>query len=179
MDDRVTELILGRCTVRPWRAGDEPSLTRHANNRRVSLNMRDRFPYPYSHADAEEWIRTASAETPVTNFAVVVAGSAVGGIGFELGADVFRRSAEIGYWLGEAYWGRGIATEALRAMTDYAFAHLDICRIYAVVFEDNPASARVLEKAGYTCEGRLRQSIVKDGRTMDSLLYAAVRDPKS
>lgn len=175
MDDRVRELILGRCTVRPWRAGDEPSLTRHANNRRVSLNMRDRFPYPYSHADAEEWIRTASAETPVTNFAIVVAGSAVGGIGFELGADVFRRSTEIGYWLGEEFWGRGIATEAVRTMTEYAFARFDVYRIHAMVFEWNPGSMRVLEKAEYTCEGRRRLSVTKDGRTIDSLLYAVVR----
>ena len=175
MDDRVVELVLSRCTIRPWRAGDEPSLARNANNRKVSLNMRDRFPHPYSHADAEEWIRTASAETPVTKFAIVVAGSAVGGIGFELGADVFRRSAEIGYWLGEDFWGRGIATETVRAMTDYGFRRFDVCRIHAMVFEWNPASMRVLEKVGYTCEGRRRMSVTKDGRTIDSLVYAVVR----
>lgn len=169
------ELTLERCVIRPWRAGDEPSLVCHANSRKVSLNMRDRFPHPYSHADAEEWVRTASAETPVINFAIVVAGAAVGGIGFELGTDVFRRSAEIGYWLGEEFWGRGIATEAVRAMTEYAFARFGVCRIHAVVFEWNPASMRVLEKAGYTCEGRRRMSVTKDGRTIDSFLYAVVR----
>jgi len=104
-----------------------------------------------------------------------VDGAAVGSVGIELGTDVFRRSAEIGYWLGEPFWGRGIATEALRAMTEYAFAHFDICRLEAGVFGWNPASARVLEKAGYTLEGRARNAVVKDGRTTDRLLYGLVR----
>ena len=90
---------------------------------------------------------------PVLNFAIVVAGAAVGGTGLELGTDVSRRSAEVGYWLGQPFWGRGIATEALRAVTDYAFTTLDICRLEAGVFDWNPASARVLEKAGYVLEG--------------------------
>lgn len=171
----MTALTLRRCTIRPWRSGDEPSLARHANNRNVWRNMRDRFPHPYSIADAEEWVRIAAAEAPMRNFAIVVDGAAVGGIGFELGADVFRRSAEIGYWLGEALWGRGIMTDAVRAMTDHAFTRFDVCRIHACVFEWNPASVRVLEKAGYACEGRQRLSVTKDGRTIDSLLYAVVR----
>jgi RimJ/RimL family protein N-acetyltransferase len=137
--------------------------------------MRDRFPYPYTADDADAWIKKASAETPATSFAIVVDGAAVGGVGIELGTDVFRRSAEIGYWLGEPLWGRGIATEALRAMTEYAFAHFDVCRLEAGVFGWNPASARVLEKAGYTLEGRARNAVVKDDRTTDRLLYGLVR----
>jgi RimJ/RimL family protein N-acetyltransferase len=168
-------LELSRCTLRPWRAGDEASLVRYANNRNVSRNMRDRFPYPYTDDDADAWIEKASAETPATSFAIVVDGAAVGGVGIELGTDVFRRSAEIGYWLGEPFWGRGIATEALRAMTEYAFEHFDICRLEAGVFGWNPASARVLEKAGYTLEGRARNAVVKDRRTTDRLLYGLVR----
>jgi [ribosomal protein S5]-alanine N-acetyltransferase len=104
-----------------------------------------------------------------------VDGAAVGGVGIELGTDVFRRSAEIGYWLGEPFWGRGIATEALRAMTAYAFERFDICRLEAGVFDWNPASARVLEKNGYVLEGRARLGVIKDGRMGDRLLYALVR----
>jgi ribosomal-protein-alanine N-acetyltransferase len=169
------ELKLSRCVLRPWRAGDEASLVRYANNRNVSRNLRDRFPYPYTAADADEWIKLAVAQTRPTSFAIVVEGEAVGGIGIELGTDIFRRSAEIGYWLGEPFWGRGIATEALRAVTEYAFERFDICRLHAGVFDWNPASARVLEKAGYTLEGRARLGVVKDGRLGDRLLYALVR----
>jgi len=111
----------------------------------------------------------------VRDFAVVVDGAAVGGISLEPGEDVFRRSAEIGYWLGEPFWGRGIATEAVRAVSDYAFATFDVCRLEAGVFSWNAASARVLEKAGYVLEGRCRQAVVKDGRLGDRLLYALLR----
>jgi RimJ/RimL family protein N-acetyltransferase len=169
------ELKLERCLLRPWRAGDEPSLVRHANNRKVWRNLMDRFPHPYTRADAHEWIGLSSGETPVTKFAIVVDGEAAGGIGLELRTDVHRRSAEIGYWLCEAVWGRGIATEALRAVTEYAFAHFDLCRLEAGVFEWNPASMRVLEKAGYTLEGRARLAVTKDGQTIDRLLYTLVR----
>jgi RimJ/RimL family protein N-acetyltransferase len=169
------ELKLEHCTLRPYRPGDEPSLVQYANNRNVSRNMRDRFPYPYTEADAHEWTARVSGQMPVTNFAIVVDGIAVGGIGLELGTDVARRSAEIGYWLGEPFWGRGLATEALRAVTEYAFRTFDICRIEAGVFGWNPASARVLEKVGYTLEGRSRLAIVKDGRMGDRLLYGLVR----
>jgi RimJ/RimL family protein N-acetyltransferase len=101
---------------------------------------------------------------------------AVGGIGFTLQQDVAFRSAEIGYWLGEEFWGRGIATEALKAVTEHAFNEYDLCRLYAHVFEWNQASARVLEKAGYEFEGRLRKSVTKDGKTIDQLMYAITRD---
>jgi RimJ/RimL family protein N-acetyltransferase len=101
---------------------------------------------------------------------------AVGGIGFTVQPDVAHRSAEIGYWLGEKFWGRGIATEALKAVTEYAFANYDLCRLYAHVFDWNPASARVLEKAGYRFEGRLKKSVTKNGQTIDQLIYAMVRD---
>jgi RimJ/RimL family protein N-acetyltransferase len=169
------ELKLSRSTLRPWRAGDEASLLRYANDRRVSGNLKDRFPFPYTAADAEAWIAHASKQAPVSNFAIVVDGGAVGGIGVELGQDVFRKSAEIGYWLGEPFWGRGIASEALRAVTEYAFETLDIIRLEAGVFGWNPASARVLEKAGYTLEGRLRQAVIKDGRVGDRLIYGLLR----
>jgi RimJ/RimL family protein N-acetyltransferase len=169
------ELTLPRCTLRPYRRDDEASLVRYANNRNVSRNMRDRFPHPYTAAHAREWTTRVSAQSPTANFAIVVSDEVIGGIGLEPGTDVFRRSAEIGYWLGEPFWGRGLATEAVRAATDYAFRTFDICRLEAGVFEWNPASARVLEKAGYTLEGRARLGVFKDGRLGDRLLYALVR----
>ena len=169
------EIRLSRCTLRPWRAGDEPSLERYANNRNVSRNLRDRFPYPYTAADAKEWIALAASRAPVRDFAIVVDGGAVGGIGVEPKEAERRHSAEIGYWLGEPFWGRGIATEAVRAVTEYAFATFDIWRLEAGVFDWNPASARVLEKAGYSLEGRARHAVLKDGRVGDRLLYGLVR----
>lgn len=171
----MLELKLSRCALRPWRAGDEPALVRYANNRSVSGNLKDRFPSPYTAADAAAWVAHAGGQTPVVNFAIVVDGGAAGGIGVELGHDVYHKSAEIGYWLGEPFWGRGIATEALRAVTDYAFATFDIIRLEAGVFAWNPASARVLEKVGYTLEGRLRQAVVKHGRVVDRLIYGLLR----
>jgi RimJ/RimL family protein N-acetyltransferase len=91
-------------------------------------------------------------------------------------ADVGYRSAEIGYWLGEEFWGRGITTEALNAVSNFAFSSFDLCRLYAHVFEWNMASARVLEKAGYTLEGRMKKSVTKDGKSIDQLLYARTID---
>lgn len=140
------------------------------------MNLRDRFPYPYTDRDARNWLECVVGHQPETNFAISVAGEAVGGIGFILQPDVARRSAEIGYWLGEKFWGRGIVTEAVIAVTDHAFANHDLCRVYAHVFEWNRASARVLEKAGYQFEGRMRKSVTKDGQTIDQLMYAVIRE---
>jgi RimJ/RimL family protein N-acetyltransferase len=170
------KLTLRTCTVRSWEWRDRDAIVRHANNRKVSLNLRDRFPYPYTLSDARNWLDMVVGSKPETNFAIDVAGEAVGGIGFTVQHDVGRRSAEIGYWLGEAFWGRGIATEALVAVTEHAFANYDICRLYAHVFDWNGASARVLEKAGYECEGRLKKSVTKNGETIDQLMYAMIRE---
>ena len=169
-------LELAHAAIRPFARGDEASIARNANSRTVWRNLRDRFPHPYTLGDAHNWIEFLEASRPVTDWAIEVGGEAVGGIGITLQPDVFRRSAEIGYWLGEAHWGRGIATDALRATTEYVFAKFDLCRLYAGVFAWNPASARVLEKAGYAFEGRLRRAVVKDGETVDQLLYALVRE---
>lgn len=168
-------LKLRSCTVRSWEWRDRDAIVRHANNRKVSINLRDRFPYPYTVNDARSWLEMVIGHQPETNFAIDVAGEAVGGIGFTLQPDVGHRSAEIGYWLGEECWGRGIATEALMAVTEHAFANYDLCRLFAHVFEWNSASARVLEKAGYAFEGRLRKSVTKDGQTIDQLMYAMIR----
>ena len=169
------EIDLGLALIRKWRDGDEESLVRHANNPAVARNLRDRFPHPYTLDDAKVWVAHASAENPITDFAIVVDGEAAGGIGVVLQDDVARRSAEIGFWLGEAYWGRGIVTAAVRATCRHIFAAFDVCRIYASVFERNPASMRVLEKTGFACEGRQRQAVTKDGQTFDALMYALVK----
>jgi RimJ/RimL family protein N-acetyltransferase len=164
-------------TLRPWRAADRDALIAAANNRAIWLNLQDRFPHPYTAAEAEAWLAHCEAEAgQPTRFAIEVAGAAVGGVGFARGTDVHRLTAEIGYWLAEPMWGNGLATTALTAATAYAFATFDLVRLQASVFEWNPASARVLEKAGYTFEGRRRRDIVKAGRIGDSLMYAKLRD---
>jgi ribosomal-protein-alanine N-acetyltransferase len=168
-------LEVGSCVIRPWRPADRESLVRHANNRKVWLMLRDQFPHPYTRADADEWLAHAAKQDPVTSFAIVVGDEAAGGIGLAPQPDVHRRSAEVGYWLGEAFWGQGIMTAALRAFTAHAFDSHDLIRIFAGVFSTNPASMRVLEKAGYTREGVLRRSVVKDGQVLDQVLYAVTR----
>lgn len=170
------EIRLSSCSLRPWRSRDRDSLVRHANDRRVSINLRDRFPFPYTDADARDWIELASAQDPAQALAIVVDGEAVGGVGVHPMTDVHRRTAEVGYWLGRAWWGRGITSEALAATVDYAFANFDLVRLEAQVYEWNPASARVLEKCGFDLEGRMRKRVTKDGQTIDALLYALVRD---
>jgi len=162
--------------VRPWRASDLKDVVRNANNSKIWLNLRDRFPHPFTVADARAWlaIRAADSGNP-HNFAIEFEGGAIGGIGFKLGTDIARMSAEMGYWLGEPFWGRGFATIALRAVTGYAFASFNLERIQATVYEWNPASVRVLEKAEYQFEGRLRNYVMKDGRLGDVLMYAKLR----
>jgi RimJ/RimL family protein N-acetyltransferase len=170
------EIVLARCRLRPFRNGDQASITRYANNRRIWINLRDRFPHPYTRADADAWIRQVAGQDPPAHYGIAIDDEVVGGIGLTLQEDVHRRSAEIGYWLGEPFWGRGIMSEVVPAFTAYAFATFDVCRLYATVFEWNQASARILEKAGYFLEGRLRKSVTKDGQTIDQLLYAYVRE---
>ncbi|HLW71935.1 MAG TPA: GNAT family protein [Candidatus Binataceae bacterium] len=162
--------------LRRWHPGDAAALTRYANNHNVSRSLGEPFPFPYTNADAEAWIALCNqTDEPVLNFAIDLSGEAIGSIGFVRLTDVRRLTAEIGYWIGEPFWGRGIATTALVAATTYGFDALGLARIQAGVFEGNPASARVLEKAGYTLEGRLLRSIIKEGRILDSLLYSRIR----
>jgi RimJ/RimL family protein N-acetyltransferase len=163
-----------RCTVRPWRKSDAESLIVHADNINVAKYLRDRFPHPYTKQDARAFLKHAVAADDPTNLAIEVDGAAVGAVGYVPGRDVERFSAEIGYWLGEALWGRGIASEAVALVTAHAFADMKILRMFALPFADNPASVRVLEKAGYTREGLLRSSCVKYGEPKDQLLYARI-----
>jgi len=166
------DIDLSQWQIRSFRADAAEALARYANNRRVSRNLRDAFPYPYTLEDAEEWISRATQQSPETDFAIASATEVIGGIGLRRQQDVHRRSAEIGYWVGEPFWGKGIATAALKAFTEFAFDRFDLVRLYGYVYEWNPGSGRVMEKAGYVCEGRLRKSVFKDGRVIDQFLYA-------
>ena len=170
-------ITLPTFTVRGWSPTDAPSLAHHANDRRIWRNLRDRFPHPYGLAEAEAFLAIATTMSPVTYFAIEIDGEAVGGIGYELHKDVERVAAEIGYWLGTNFWGRGTMTAALGAVTAYAFGqHPGLERVYAVPFDWSTASVRVLEKAGYRLEGRMGRSAIKDGEVVDQLLYAILRD---
>ena len=163
-------------TLRPWRQADAPALVQHANNPNVARQLRDRFPHPYTNADARSFIQAVAPVRPATTFAIVAGGEAVGCVGFSPGADVERYSAEIGYWIGETYWGRGITVEAVRLLSAYAFDTCSMLRLFALPFADNMQSVRVLEKAGYTREAILRSSSVKNGVVRDQALYALVND---
>jgi [ribosomal protein S5]-alanine N-acetyltransferase len=165
-------LLLKACEIRSWQSSDLEPLVTHANNRSIWLNLRDRFPHPYMARDGRAFLKHMREQQPETAFAIAVNGEAAGSIAFQLGGDVERVSAEIGYWLGQPFWGRGIATEALVAITEYAVATHGLTRVFAVPFASNTRSCRVLEKAGYVLEGRLRRSAVKDGVITDQLQYA-------
>lgn len=163
-----------RCQLRPWRPGDLPSLVRHANNPAVAAQLRDVFPHPYTVADGRAFIEYAAGGMPPTALAIVVDGEACGGTGVIPGRGNERRTAEIGYWLGETYWGRGIAPEALTLTTRYAVDTFDVVRLEAFVIASNTRSCRVLEKAGYTHEGLRRKSFLKHGVIHDQCCYAWV-----
>ena len=168
------KLTLATCELRSWRKSDLESIVEHANNRNIWLNLRDQFPHPYTTRDGRAFLRHVRTHDAETVFAISVSGKAVGTIGLVLQKDINRVSAEIGYWLGEPFWGRGIATDALAAITRYAIERFRLSRVFAVPFASNVASCRVLEKAGYVLEGRLHRSAIKDGRIVDQLQYAFI-----
>jgi len=173
------QLMLSNSTIRSFRCADALSLTGHIGSSSVARNM-SAVPHPYSLHHAEEWIATARGAMPETHFGIAVDGEVVGGIGLgggDAGRPVCGHSAEIGYWLGETFWGRGIMSEAVVALTEWAFTDLGLVRLHAAVFARNPASARVLAKAGYEFEGRMRARYFRDGEFIDGLLYSKVRLP--
>lgn len=172
-----TEIHCTRSLLRPWHPSDRASLIRYANDRDVWRNLRDIFPHPYTEEAADRWLEYAAAGIrPRGVYAIDVDGEAVGCIALEPGDDIERWSCEVGYWLGQPFWGRGIVSEALQAVTDAAFEIPELVRIYAPVFSWNRRSMRVLEKAGYEREAVLRRSCVKDGTVVDRVIYAQVRD---
>ncbi len=168
-------LELGDLRVRPWRKDDLDALLRYANNPKIAANLRDQFPNPYTRRDANDYLNfVRSADIP-TSFAVEHQGEAIGGIGFKPGTDIARLTTEMGYWLGEPFWGRGLMTRAVRAASERAFEEYRVTRVFAMVFSHNVGSIRVLEKAGFEREGIMRRSAIKNGVILDQWLYAKVR----
>lgn len=165
----------GACAIRPFSARDKSDLARHANSDKVWANVRDAFPHPYTEEAADAWITHVFATTPMSNFAIEADGQFAGGIGLKLQSDVDRISAELGYWLGEAFWGRGIATAAIQGFVPWAFEAFDLERIFATPFHWNLASCRVLEKASFNKEGVMRRAALKSGVIADLPLYAIYR----
>jgi RimJ/RimL family protein N-acetyltransferase len=153
-----------------------PALALYANNPKVAACLRDRFPNPYSVEDARRYLAYVNATDEECVAGIAVDGEVVGAVGLQFRKDIERCSAELGYWLGEAFWGRGLATAAIKGFTGWAMSRFHLTRVYAEVFTENPASARVLEKAGFTRIGLLRNAAIKYGKYHDYLLYDLVRE---
>ena len=166
---------LGIITLRNWQEKDVKSLAKNANNKNIWDNLRDDFPFPYTEMAAKQWIEIANRDKPLTNFAIEYKNKAIGGIGIILQTDVYRKNAEIGYWIGENYWHKGFASKALKAMVDYTFKTFDVERIFAQVFEKNVSSKRVLDKVGFKYEARLKKAIIKNNVIQDCLIYAILK----
>ncbi len=165
----------GVAVLRAWRADDLDSLVANASDENVSLGLRDRFPYPYTGNDGRAWLARAVDESD-RSWAIEIDGAAVGGVSLHPGTDVHRHCAELGYWIGRRFWGRGIMTTVVARFADYAMSTFRLHRLYATVYANNPASARVLEKAGFEREGVQRCAVVKRGDLLDLLVYARVRE---
>lgn len=165
----------GDYAIRLWRIEDAPSIARYANNSKIARYLRDLFPHPYALKDAEGFISKVMNLVPPTVFAIADSNEAIGSIGLMIGMDVHRRTAELGYWLAEPFWGRGIMSRAVELLTDYAFEEYNLNRIYAEPYSTNPASIRVLEKSGFHLEGVMRANVIKAGKTLDQCLYAKLR----
>ncbi len=161
--------------LRPWTLDDVDALVKYANNPRVAANLTDGFPHPYTKEDAERFITMAMSATPTRIFAIECNNEAVGGIGLHLQEDIYRNNAELGYWLAEPFWGKGIMTGIVKEIVTYGFAHFPINRIYARPFGSNLGSQRVLEKAGFHLEGRFHKTLIKNGELEDELVFAIRR----
>lgn len=164
-------------TLREWVQSDAPSAAQYANNKAIADNLRNGFPFPYTEEDARAYIAHCMGADPKKELAraICVDDKAVGSIGMFLKDDIYEKSAEIGYWLGQPFWGRGIMTRAIRQVCSEAFAAFDIVRIFAEPFAPNAGSRRALEKAGFTLEGILKDSVYKNGRILDSCMYALLK----
>jgi RimJ/RimL family protein N-acetyltransferase len=176
-DRPAVKLPPSEVALRPWAQADAEAFLRLAADREIWLNLRERFPHPLTLPAAELWLADhIAARPPVTAFAVVAAGELAGGVNLRRREEPHAICADLTFWVGRPFWGRGIATGAVQAATAYAFDTLGLERVQAFVYDWNAASSRVLEHAGFTFEGRLRRYVLKDGRSADALLYARLRD---
>ncbi|MDO8999125.1 MAG: GNAT family protein [Bacteroidota bacterium] len=163
-------------SLRPWHTNDLESLVTHANNKEIAKFMTDKFPHPYTKDKGEAFIEFATKETPNNILAIEINGKACGGIGIHPQQDIHCKNAELGYWLAEPFWGKGIVTKAIIEMVDYGFINFDINRIFARPFGSNLASQKVLEKSGFILEARFEKTLFKNGEYLDELVYAIRRE---
>ena len=163
--------------IRTWRIEDAGDLAKALNNKKIHDNIRDGLPFPYTVSDAEAFISSMLAADRGSTFAwaITVDDRAVGSIGVFRKENVHRLTAEMGYYIAEDYWGKGIAAEAIKQACAAIFNETDIIRIFAEPYSFNAASCRVLEKAGFVYEGTLRKNAVKNGQIADSKMYAILR----
>ena len=168
-------LTTGDYLIRDFTQDDLGSIARHADNPLIAGVLRDLFPTPYSEADAREYIGRIKEQDPRTTFAIATKEEAFGCIGYVPGKDVYSRTAEIGYWIGKHYWGQGIMTGVVKVFSNYLFETYEFNRLFAGIFSSNPASGRVLEKAGFVNEGILKARVYKNGQILDEHMYARVR----
>lgn len=166
------------CVIREWRIEDKSELAINLNNLNVLNNLRDGLPYPYTEQDAEDYIRAmlSSDKNSTFAFAITLNDKVIGSIGVFRQDNIHSRTAEMGYYIGEPYWGNGYMTSAIKQVCKYVFDNSDIIRIYAEPFIHNIASCRALEKAGFQCEGILRSNAVKCGQVVDMKMYALIRE---
>lgn len=159
--------------LRPFRLTDKKFLAKYANNKNIADNLRDRFPHPYTEEGAEWFINfVLSDNDPVKKFIIEINNEAAGAIGISPGEDVYRLNAEIGYWLGEEHWGKGIMTAVIKTTAKYVFENLGIKRIYATPFATNIGSVKALEKAGFIKEATIRNGVIKNNKILDYYIYS-------
>jgi RimJ/RimL family protein N-acetyltransferase len=171
------EIFFEGITLRPWSITDAPTLALIADNIKIADNLRDGFPFPYSLKDALNWLNLILPENiPPRFLAIMINKQLIGSIGIVAKTDIYRKNFEIGYFLSEEFWGKGIATRAIRAATSYAFKDFDVVRIYAEPFSDNTGSRRALEKAGFRLEATLKNNVIKNGIIKDSCIYSVLRE---
>lgn len=157
--------------LRDWQQSDMDSLVKYANNFNIAKNMTNGFPHPYTKESGQNFLNMAIANNKAIK-CIDINGEACGGIGLHLQTDIQCKNAELGYWLAEPFWGKGIITEAIKQMVNYGFGNFDINRIYARPFGTNLASQKVLEKCNFTLEAKFHETLFKNGEYIDELIYA-------
>ena len=160
--------------VRNWMPGDEKELAKQGNNPKIAKNLIDTFPNPYTLTDAKKWIKL-NKNSKKNNFAIIINNKVAGAVGFSFKDGDKAHVAVLGYWLGEEYWGKGIATKVVKLIVNYIFDNFKIERIEAKVYSWNPPSAKVLTKSGFKLEGTTRMSTLKAGVIVDELVYSIIR----